>query len=278
MKKIIVLGIMLLFLGLAVAPSMNANITKDNELVEFTIEICGLEGGKHTVQLSRGEAKEVDQLFNDIEKRVGKVETREKTIEIFNDALVELDKYGLLGGLSVKQAQKLVTGGFKNNIMMKIYENINNKWNLPFGDDENYLCLILGLCGGFLFFSSIWFNAIATTLLNFYNSFEDPSYFLSMAIGIIVMLMGLFDLVNPFCIGRFIHFDEYANGIIVTLGLNGLKTWKGNFSDLMSGTYYESYGISGFTGLKIFNGLDKYANESRTLLIGSALHVKIGES
>ena len=60
MKKLLVVGVIVLFLGLAIAPSINANVSKisiDNELVEFTTEVCGLNGGKHTVQLTKAEAK-----------------------------------------------------------------------------------------------------------------------------------------------------------------------------------------------------------------------------
>jgi len=52
-KKGVVVAVILLFIGLAFAPSINANISKasiDSELVEFTTEVCGLNGGKHTVQ------------------------------------------------------------------------------------------------------------------------------------------------------------------------------------------------------------------------------------
>jgi len=38
------------------------------------------------------------------------VETRGEAEAIFKEAVVELDKYGLLGGLSVRQVQRLVTG------------------------------------------------------------------------------------------------------------------------------------------------------------------------
>ncbi|GAH55890.1 unnamed protein product, partial [marine sediment metagenome] len=93
MKKLLVVGIIFLFLGLAFAPSINANISKasiESEMVEITTEICGFNGGKHTVQLTKEEAEEVEQLIDDIERRLDKVETREEAVEIFNEAIVEL--------------------------------------------------------------------------------------------------------------------------------------------------------------------------------------------
>jgi len=51
-----------LFIGIAFAPSINANISKaslDSELVEITTEVWGFNDGKHTVQLTKEEAEEV---------------------------------------------------------------------------------------------------------------------------------------------------------------------------------------------------------------------------
>ncbi|EMR75079.1 hypothetical protein MBGDF03_00859 [Thermoplasmatales archaeon SCGC AB-540-F20] len=123
-KKGSVLAVILLFIGVAFAPSINANVSKasiDSELVEITTEVCGINGvTPNTVLLSKEDAEEVEKLIDDIERRLDDVETREETEKIFNEAVVELDKYGLLGGLSVKQAQKLVTGGYQNRRAMKV--------------------------------------------------------------------------------------------------------------------------------------------------------------
>ncbi|UCD14586.1 MAG: hypothetical protein JSW60_03985, partial [Thermoplasmatales archaeon] len=114
MKKYLSVAVILLFIGVAFAPSINANISK--EMIEFTTEVCGLNGGKQTVKLTQEEADEVGSLFDSIRERLNETETREETEEVFKEAVVELDKYGLLGGLSVKHAQRLVTGGYKNQI------------------------------------------------------------------------------------------------------------------------------------------------------------------
>jgi hypothetical protein len=127
MKKLLVVGVIGLFLGLAITPSINANVNKESELIEITTEVCGLGGGKHTIQLTKEEAEEVDRIFVNIRNKLNTTDSREDAEKIFKDAVVELDAYGLLGGLSVKQAQRLVTGGLKNKKMMKIFENIYNK-------------------------------------------------------------------------------------------------------------------------------------------------------
>ena len=111
-KKSLAVAVILLFVGVAFAPSINANVSKasvDSELVEITVEISGIYGIKpHTVLLTQEDAEEVEKLIDDIDRRLDNVETREETVEIFNEAVVELDKYGLLGGLSIKQAKKVI--------------------------------------------------------------------------------------------------------------------------------------------------------------------------
>ena len=122
MKKLLVFGVIVLFLGVAIAPSINANISKasvDSELVEITTEVCGLNGGKQTVELTQEEAAEVEALFDSIRERLNNTETREEAEQIFKEAVVELDKYGLLGGLSVKQAQRLAIGSYRNPILKR---------------------------------------------------------------------------------------------------------------------------------------------------------------
>ena len=100
MKKLLVFGVIVLFLGVVIAPSINANISKasvDSELVEFTTEICGLDGGKHTVQLTQCQIKQLDKLFDGIREQLNKAETREDFIESFNRAIQVFKKEGYLG-------------------------------------------------------------------------------------------------------------------------------------------------------------------------------------
>jgi len=54
-NKNLAFAIILLFIGVAFAPSINASVVKD-DLVEFDVEFCGL-GKKHTVQLTQKEAE-----------------------------------------------------------------------------------------------------------------------------------------------------------------------------------------------------------------------------
>ena len=74
MKKLLVVGVIGLFLGLAISPSINADVRKKSELVEITTEIFGLNGRRHNVQLTQEDAEEVDRIFENI-----KLELNEST-------------------------------------------------------------------------------------------------------------------------------------------------------------------------------------------------------
>jgi len=104
MKKKILIGsiIAVAIIVLASFSSVVGKVSSDDELVELDVEFCGL-GKKHTVSLTQQEADEVEFLFDKIHEQLNEVETRDEAEVIFKDAIVELDEYGLLGDLSVKQ-------------------------------------------------------------------------------------------------------------------------------------------------------------------------------
>jgi hypothetical protein len=112
LRKGLAVAVILLFIGVAFTPSINSSVVED-KLVEFDVEFSGL-GKKHTVSLTQQEADEVKQLFDEIEQRLSEIETRAEAEEIFKEAVIELDRYGFIGELSVEQAQRLVTGEYQN--------------------------------------------------------------------------------------------------------------------------------------------------------------------
>ena len=143
MKKYLAVAVILLFIGLAFAPSINANVGKET-LVEFTTEICGLNSGKQKVKLTREKAEEVEGLFYSIKKQLNAIESMNEAEDIFKEAVIELDKYGLLGGLSVKQVLRLINREYqKHRISNPIEELLMNK-----GEGkalENKYCFISGM-------------------------------------------------------------------------------------------------------------------------------------
>jgi len=121
-KKGLVVSVILLFIGVAIAPSINFNVVKasdDNDLVEVTTQACGIKGyGNTTVKLTRQRYQNLEQYLVEFRARLNTTTTREEAVPIFKEAVVELNKYGLLPkGMSVERAQKLVTGQNQNKNM-----------------------------------------------------------------------------------------------------------------------------------------------------------------
>jgi hypothetical protein len=115
MKKLFAVGVIFLFIGVAVAPSINSTVVKasnDNALVEVTSQACGIPGfGNTTVKLTKEQYHDLEQYLVDFRARLNQTTTREEAIPLFKDAVVELNKYGLLPkGMSIEQAKKLISG------------------------------------------------------------------------------------------------------------------------------------------------------------------------
>lgn len=181
--KYLSVGVVILFVTLAFAPSINANTQSD--FVEFTTEVCGMNGGKQTVKLTRQQADEVEALFNSIREQLNATESREDAEEIFKDAVVELDKYGLLGDLSIKQAQKLVTGTcpdqkIKNFLADRNHGNLDNRDCLTAGDTTYHYFLSLGS----QFINYELYNVIAS----FYQWIDDNFFLILPSITQLILM------------------------------------------------------------------------------------------
>jgi hypothetical protein len=117
MRRIFALGVILLFIGVSIAPSVNQSVVKasdDNDLVEVTTQVCGIKGyGNTTVKLTREQYQNVEDYLVEFRAKLNQTSTREEAVLIFKEAVVELNTYGLLPkGMSVEQTQKLVTSGY----------------------------------------------------------------------------------------------------------------------------------------------------------------------
>jgi hypothetical protein len=148
-KRILAISIILLFLGIAVAPTINFNTVKastDDDLVEIIIQACGIQGyGNTTVKLPREQYQNLEQYLVEFRDRLNQTSTREEVFPIFKDAVVELDKYGLLPkGMSVERAQRLVIG-IQNTVSSCLKEKplLHNRINDS--NNSNYLCLVCSI-------------------------------------------------------------------------------------------------------------------------------------
>ena len=251
---IICVGITILFLGVAVQPSVSTVQLEDIDVEYFdvTTEFIGLRK-EYTTQLTKEELRKLDALFDSLSDRLNKSVSQEETVKIFKDAVLKLDKYELLGDVGVDKTEKLVTNYYQNPKLMKTLKNIYNREKGAL-DNKNIFCLILGKTEGFVFLSPM--VLLSTVLLMFYfavhGDFSDP-YDEAMFIVFMLMVMCIPSIFIPFCLGRMVGFEDWAKGNIISFGLNGLKYWngklKGNLVSPILGI--QNIGMLGFTGLKI---------------------------
>jgi len=303
-KKLLTTSIVILFLGLAFAPSIHANISKESELVEITTEVCGLPGQKpQTVQLSKSDAEAVYRLFKEIKLKLDAVESRKEAVEVFNEAIMELDKYALLGELSVEKTQNLVLGRYQNSREIQFLEK-RYPWIMEKSEDiDNFLCLIAGRTT-YTFFqtwlsAAILMSTIPLTLL--------------FVFFYLLLRISLFPIISSIILNFIANFGSYlgrlvdatlthqplmfgvniwlsqSNGWVRTIGLKGIQKIDGYFNGKMLSQgildeYFKAW-IYGYTdpnestkaakrfiGLRI--NLDSESYES--FYIGTALAVRLG--
>ena len=261
-------SIIALLIALAFSPSIFANTQQEileGKQVELTTEICGLPGKKpQTVQLTQEQADEVDRLFDEIKIKMDNTASREETVEMFNKAIVELDKYGLLSGLNVEQAQRLVTGKNQNLRTGKLFDKLISNPLFQYSID-NIFCLIAGNNIDIVFVS-VW----GLLLYRLALIINDSAYS-----GLLVDLVTwIIDYYNPICIGRILWYSPRSTGWVVTVGVMGKKSWDGQLIGTLPYPFYPLMraGVRGFTGYKIlFDEPDKY----KYLYLGTALTVGI---
>ena len=267
LKKGVAVAIILLFLGVAVVPSISiVKAATDNDLAEVTIEAYGIKGfGNHTVKLTKQQNQNLEQYLLDFRERLNTTTTREEAVPLFKEAVVELNKYGLLPkGMSVEHAQRLVTGYYQNSNMLRKIQNdvqsiakIKQKQNLN-PNMKNAFCVLFAaatkipdyLPSPFIIpLGLLIVLGIVPSLLFSLIGAEDLAKLLA-DIGL------LFWVFNPF---RFINFVLFM-GYDIDLRSIGLK-----------GLVNENFGSDGlFIG---YTGLLLYPLSDKTYFLGFALSV-----
>ncbi len=232
-KKGLVVSVILLFIGVSITPSINQSVVKastDDNLVEVTTQACGIKGyGNTTVKLTREQYQNLEQYLVEFKARLNQTSTREEAVPIYKDAVVELDKYGLLPkGMSVELAQKLMTGKKVYPLYKFTEKRLNIRNNPP---PVNAFC--------FIYTKLItWENALVihVPLPILLLSLLGFDYF---AAGIIYLLSLLPTMISIFSID--IIYGGYKS--IQTFGIHGNINLV-SYHDVM---------LCGFVGLKIWN-------------------------
>jgi hypothetical protein len=244
-RKWLAVGIILLFVGIAIAPSINFQVVKasnDSDLVEVTSQACGIqEYGDTTVALTKQQCNDLKQYLVEFRARLNQTSTREEAVSIFKEAVVELDKYGLLPkGMSIEKAQRLVTIG-------EHAENIIQYMKKFKPSSTNAFCLFSGIFGNATDFNI--FELIGVFLASDFFWFP-PLWFLGFILVLIGYLKPLRFLNTLTSISDVYHF--------FSIGLQGIV--KGP-------QYFDT--VIGFTGLKIVLNIQDYIS----FYLGFALYI-----
>lgn len=100
MKKLLVVGTVLLLIGITIIPLVNADFcrsSKKSEFVEVATEIFESEKiRKHTVELSNEDAGTLESLFESARERLDDAQTKMETVKVFYDVIISLNESGLL--------------------------------------------------------------------------------------------------------------------------------------------------------------------------------------
>jgi hypothetical protein len=303
-RKCLVIGIILLFVGVTIAPTINFNTVKastDDDLVEVTTQVCGIQGyGDTTAKLTREQYQDLEHYLVDFRTRLNQTSTREEAIPIFKDAVVELDMYGLLPrGMSVEKVQKLIIyqyrGQRERESLEKNYTNQENSLS-------NFYCLVAGRTTKtfYCFFITnllVFCLFVALKMLYLFEELQykflaDFSYrFYDICFEILcnspIFIRSLFSPYG-YCLGfMVIGYDNPfgsapAEGWIQTVGVLGHRSINGSiYGQFKANILQESTmlldnkGIIGFQGLRIRldNNTD---NRQDNFYLGTALGIRIG--
>jgi hypothetical protein len=245
LRKGLTVAVILLFVGVAVAPSINFSVVKaasDNELIEVTSEACGIKGyGNTTVKLTIRQYHEVEQLFDELNIQLDKAKTREDVVTIYHNAIIGLNKYGLLPkGMTIELAQRLVTGRYQHSITDNpLLTKLIHKRGL--GDYySNAFCFVFAR-GGSWFGGSvlipIWINLLIALMISLFI----PLKYIAEIITMIIAIIGLSWPISFMGLGLWIASDF----ITKSFGLKGYVVDDALFNRTLA-----QYMI-GFSGLRI---------------------------
>ena len=297
MKKLRAIVIIFLFLSVIIAPSINFTVVKastDDELVEVTTQACGIQGyGDTSVKLTRQQYRDLQQYLGEFRARLNQTTTKEEAVFLFNEAVLELDKYRLLPkGMSVEQAHRLVIVGYQNILAMSRYKTRLSDYQLS--NNSNFFCLITGetnvtrLHGYF----ETGCSALSYFLLVLYMFTKEPVVLLNIIFRLetirnlyhkinSIRIIGTGNIAFGTCsdtgghIPPFYHYEP-AVGWITTQGLLGKKSWNGSFyGRLLPLATFDSYGTIYYTGAIGFLGIKLKQGDEKLFFLGSAFHVKI---
>jgi hypothetical protein len=288
--------VLLLLFGTIIAPSIIptvASASNEPNLIEITTQICGRGNPQTTtVSLTKEQYQNLKQYLLDFRTQLNKISTREDTINLFREAVIQLHTYGLLPkDTNIEEIQRLVTGQYPIHQTMIPSPLITRHTQLL--NESNFLCLLTGETSRTYVLGPAEIGVAALIYLLYFPYFLGH-FFATGSTVITDLLVHLRDtcvslqsrsqqrILQTGSIVFGTSKEEYlpaefkyfpSSGWITTQGLLGKKSWNGTFFggvrnlrsyEFQSYTYY--LGATGFIGIKLNQGF------GITFLLGSALH------
>jgi len=269
--KTLVIGVIVLFVGIGIQPAIASIQSEESDLdyINIISEFSGLRG-KHTVKMSQQDVDELDAFFDSYFDRLDNSQSDEETSLIINEAILLLDGYDLLCGLSVEQVIRKFSQ----------YNELDSDSDY-FPVEASSNCFILGrtTC-----------TFIYSPLFGIIDSIIEQSGDILFSFLIFLVLFKQFTIAFgfpffPLRIGSYItmgsefrNWPDYsynsAEGWIISIGTNGINSWIGEFAGTLGSFpgWWSSYFISveGFFGLRLYN-----PQNGKNTLIGYASKVGI---
>ncbi len=311
MKKILAIGIIFLFIGITIAPSINQSVVKastDDDLVEVTTQTCSIKGyGNTTVKLTREQYQNLERYLMEFRARLNQTSTREEAVPLFKDAVVELDTYGLLPkGMSVRAVQRLIVNRFQS--VQQFTDPDDNKNHVSSDVKENQYCLITGMTGKTYYDTGLWIffmnnlEKIASFMDTVFQAIPDFLHNISTTLFVLFIEMFAFVSVplawiNPIALAYMMYFGTVtwdtethpyimgyapASGWIYTKGRNGTVTYNGTmygylpYEKTLWGGGLGFVETDAYGGVEGFTGIKLLLPRLNTFYIGSAKRVAIG--
>lgn len=263
--KWLAIGAILLFIGVTIAPSINQYVVTafpNDDFVEVNTQVCGIQGYKDTtVKLTRQQYQDLEQYLVEFRAKLNQTTTKETTISLFKEAVVELNKYGLLPtGMNVEKAKNFIIKGFQY-LDYRLPFVIKNNYASP----DNLCCLVVGYADGYTYFEGIGARILERLAKFSYPEF-DILFILSIFLWAItdsyltqIKRFAIADTIGYGLIDTNNSFYRPAEGWVNTIGLNGLHKTEGKFYGGLStppmrnllGEMYSLPGIIGFQGIKL---------------------------
>jgi hypothetical protein len=297
-RKWLAIGIILLFVGVTIAPTINFNTVKastdddlvhNKEYIKTTVELCGLNT-RTTINLTQDEVQEIKNVFLTYKNKFDQTTTREQAEQILIELLDELHTYHLIENQSLPKIHRLIQSSLTRNPIKNHPEWINQQETIK----QNLGCFVLGqtsdtvycstivlrlLYGsafGFLLFGSV-FPRIA--LLLYFMAMVPIAFLLASYMYYIVMAnTHKPSILNTMTLGYELNHEIIpSKGWISSIGLLGKTNQSGALMGALyilpipfiDALYYPA--LVGFTGVKVI--INEYA--TNVYYFGYCLGLKI---